>query len=47
VFDVGHSLFSEVPSQAVRAGGTPFAAIIRRRCGCLDCGQVRIDKEYA
>ena len=21
--------------------------IIRRRCRCLDCGQVRIDKEYA
>ena len=25
--------------------GTPYTAIIRRRC--LDCGQVRIDKEYA
>ena len=24
-----------------------YAAIIRRRCRCLDCGQVRIDKEYA
>jgi hypothetical protein len=26
------------------AGG--YAALIRRRCRCLDCGQVRIDKEY-
>ena len=31
----------------LRADGTPYAAIIRRRCRCLDCGQVRIDKEYA
>ena len=31
----------------LRAGGTPYTAIIRRRCRCLDCGQVRIDKEYA
>jgi len=30
----------------LRADGTPYAAIIRRRCRCLDCGQVRIDKEY-
>jgi len=30
----------------LRAGGTPYTAIIRRRCRCLDCGQVRIDKEY-
>ena len=29
----------------LRADGTPYAAIIRRRCRCLDCGQVRIDKE--
>jgi len=28
-------------------GGTPYSAIIRRRCRCLDCGQVRTDKEYA
>jgi len=28
-----------------RADGTPYSSIIRRRC--LDCGQVRIDKEYA
>jgi hypothetical protein len=27
--------------------GTPYAAIIRPRCWCLECGQVRIDKEYA
>ena len=26
--------------------GTPYAAIIRGRCRCLECGQVRIDKEY-
>jgi hypothetical protein len=25
---------------------TSYSAIIRRRCRCLDCGQVRIDKEY-
>ena len=24
-----------------------FANAIRRRCRCLDCGQVRIDKELA
>ena len=30
----------------LRADGTPYTAIIRRR-RCLDCGQVRIDKEYA
>jgi len=30
----------------LRADGTPYTAIIRRRCRCLDCGQVRIDKEY-
>ena len=29
------------------ADSTPYAAIIRHRCRCLDCGQVRIDKEYA
>jgi len=32
------------PPDGIRADGTPYAAIIRRRC--LDCGQVRIDKEY-
>jgi len=37
----------------LRVDGTPYAAIIparrggRRRCRCLDCGQVRIDREYA
>ena len=31
----------------LRAGGTPYMAIIRRRCRCLDCGHVRIDREYA
>jgi hypothetical protein len=30
----------------LRADGTPYSSIIRRRCRCLDCGQVRIDKEY-
>jgi hypothetical protein len=34
-------------SAGLRTDGTPYAAIIRRRCRCLDCGQVRIDKEYA
>jgi len=28
------------------ADGTPYSSIIRRRCRCLDCGQVRIYKEY-
>jgi hypothetical protein len=28
----------------LRADGTPYTAIIRRRC--LDCEQVRVDKEY-
>jgi len=31
---------------SLRADGTPYTSIIRRRCRCLDCGQVRIDKEY-
>jgi len=35
----------------LRADGTPYTAIIPARRGgrrrCLDCGQVRIDKEYA
>jgi len=31
----------------LRADSTPYTAIIRRRCRCLDCQQVRIDKEYA
>ena len=31
----------------LRADGTPYSSIIRRRCRCLNCGQVRIDKEYA
>jgi len=30
----------------LRADGTPYTSIIRRRCRCLDCAQVRIDKEY-
>ena len=30
----------------LRDDGTPYSSIIRRRCRCLDCGQVRIDKEY-
>jgi len=30
----------------LRADGTPYAAIIRRRHRCLDCGQMRIDKKY-
>jgi len=31
----------------LRPDGTPYTAIVRRRCRCLDCGQVRIDKEHA
>ena len=31
----------------LRADSTPYTSIIRRRCRCLNCGQVRIDKEYA
>jgi len=31
----------------LRADGPPYTGIIRRRCRCLDCGQVRIDEEYA
>jgi hypothetical protein len=42
---------NNLPESAItpglRADGTPYAAIIRRRCRCLDCGQVRIEKEYA
>jgi hypothetical protein len=36
-----------VPSCAPHADGTLYDSIVRRRCRCLDCGQVRIDKEYA
>ena len=31
----------------LRADGTPYTEIVRRRCRCLHCGQLRIDKEYA
>jgi len=31
----------------LRADRTPYSSIIRRRCRCLNCGQVRIDKDYA
>jgi hypothetical protein len=34
------------PYPELWADGTPCTAIIRRRCRCLDRGQVRIDKEY-
>ena len=27
-------------------GGRRYRRIVRRRCRCLDCGQVRIDREY-
>jgi len=40
---VEHPLLPPAPYTAIipaRRGG-------RRRCRCLDCGQVRIDKEYA
>ena len=30
--------------RGLRADRTPYTAIMRRRCRCLDCGQVRIDK---
>jgi hypothetical protein len=30
----------------LRTDGTPYTEIVRRRCRCIDCGQVRIDKEY-
>ena len=30
-----------------RAEGTLYAAILRRWCRSLDCGQVRIDKDYS
>jgi hypothetical protein len=38
---------ASAPDLPAWAGGTPYTAIIRRRCQCLDCAQVRIDKEYA
>jgi len=28
------------------ADGRSYARIVRRRCRCLDCRQVRIDREY-
>ena len=31
----------------LRADGTPYSSISRRRRRCLDCSEVRIDKEYA
>ena len=30
----------------IRADGTPYTPIIRRRFRCLDCGQLRIDKDH-
>jgi len=27
-------------------GGMPYTHIVRRRCKCLDCGQVRVDKTF-
>jgi hypothetical protein len=30
----------------LRADATPYTQIVRRWYRCLDCGQVRIDKEY-
>jgi hypothetical protein len=33
-----------ISAPAPVAGG--HAAVIRRRCPCLDCGQVLIEKEY-
>ncbi len=31
----------------VTAAGRPYTRILRRRCRCEDCGQVRIDRQYA
>ena len=39
------TLRSSDASSLRSTSGTPYTAIIRRRC--LECGQVRIDKEYA
>ena len=33
--------------QGVRPDGTRYQMIIRRRCRCADCGQMRIDREYS
>jgi hypothetical protein len=41
------TLRSSDASSLRSTSGTPYSSIIRRRCRCLDCGQVRIDKEYA
>ena len=33
-------------ARALHGDGTPHRSIIPRQCRCLDCGQVRMDKEY-
>jgi hypothetical protein len=33
--------------RVARADGMRYTIIIRRRCRCLDCGQVKINKGYA
>ena len=43
--EYGGRVVQECPG--LRADGTPYTAIIRRRWRCLDCGQVRIDKQCA
>ena len=40
------TLRSSDASSLRSTSGTPYTAIIRRRCRCLNCGQVWIDKEY-
>ena len=40
------TLRSSDASSPRSTSGTPYTAIIRRRCRCLEGGQVRIDKEY-
>jgi hypothetical protein len=33
-------------SAGILPDGRPYGRIVRRRCRCLDCGQVRIDRQY-
>jgi predicted Zn-ribbon and HTH transcriptional regulator len=38
--------FHEQAVFGMRSGGMPYTRIIKRRCRCANCGQVRIDKSY-
>lgn len=42
----GAYLNGTVQEIAGHTGGEPFTHIVRRRCRCSNCGQLRIDRTY-